>query len=69
MRSRRMAGRIAACLIIIFAVPAALIASLFVLPTQYGETYLCALQDKWTALEAAEGKRIVIVAAAAPLSV
>ena len=61
MRSRRMAGRIAACLIIIFAVPAALIASLFVLPTQYSETYLCALQDKWTALEAAEGKRIVIV--------
>ncbi len=58
---RSVAIRLCACLLVILAVPAALLVFAFGLPPQYDRTYLAALQDKWDALAAAEGPRIVTV--------
>lgn len=52
--------RLAACLLVVLAVPAALAGFAFGLPAQYDQTYLAGLQDKHDALASAEGKRIVI---------
>lgn len=58
MRTRLL--RLAACLLVVLSVPGALGVLAFGLPVQYGRTYLSALQDKWDALAAAPGSRIVI---------
>lgn len=52
--------RLAACLLVILSVPGALGVFAFALPVQYDQTYLAGLQDKWDALAAAPGPRIVI---------
>lgn len=63
MRSKLM--RLAACLLVILSVPGALGVFAFALPVQYDQTYLAGLQDKWDALAAAPGPRIVIAGGAA----
>ena len=52
--------RLAACLLVILAVPATLCGFAFALPAQYDQAYLAGLQDKWDALAAAPSPRIVI---------
>ncbi len=58
MRSKLL--RLAACVLVVLSVPGALSAFAFALPAQYGRTYLAGLQDKWDALAAAEGPRVVV---------
>ncbi|MBR0354230.1 MAG: leucine-rich repeat protein [Oscillospiraceae bacterium] len=52
--------RAAVCLLILLAVPAALLSAAFALPAQYGETYLAALCDKWARLKETASPRIVV---------
>lgn len=52
--------RLTACLMVVLAVPGALLFLAFGLPTVYDETYLAGLQDKWDTLAELPGNRIVI---------
>ena len=57
---RSIPARFTACFLVLLLVPASLIVFAFALPPQYSQTYLGGLQDKWDALSAAEGPRIVV---------
>ena len=58
---RRLGLRLILCLLIVLAVPGALIGFAFGLPAQYDCTYLSALSDKLNRLETADGQRIILI--------
>ena len=56
----RKALRITVCLLIVLALPLAILSAAFALPAQYGETYLAGLGLKWDRLRGADSPRIVV---------
>ena len=58
---RRLAPRLIVCLLIVLAVPCAILGFAFGLPAQYDRTYPAALWDKLDRLQAAQGKRIILL--------
>ena len=54
-------GRLFGIMILLLILPVTLAAALFAVPNQYSRTYLAALKDKVTALEAARSPRIVVI--------
>ena len=57
---RKKILRIAVCLLIVLAFPVSLLISAFIVPAQYGQSYLAGLTVKWDRLGAAEGRKIVV---------